>query len=113
MPISEPDTPHIPPPDFVPKKEMGCKACDIKFLNFNTWKQHKIVVHDMSIKDWATTLCRPYLRAVHFELITDSKVVAALLTNDTSSSRRQNFLLRMAEYSSTPQGRVKPQCRLL
>ena len=50
---------------------------------------------------WATTLCRPYLRAVHFELITDSNVVAALLTNDTSSSRRQNFLLRMAEYNFT------------
>ena len=31
---------------------MSCKACDIKFLNFNTWKQHQIVVHDMSIKDW-------------------------------------------------------------
>ena len=53
MPVSEPDTPHISPPDFVPKKEMSCKACDIKFLNFNTWKQHQIVVHDMSIKDWA------------------------------------------------------------
>ena len=50
---------------------------------------------------WATTLCRPYLRAVHFELITDSKVVAALLTNDTSSSRRQNFLLRMASQQYT------------
>ena len=31
---------------------MSCKACDIKFLNFNTWKQHQIVVHDMNIKDW-------------------------------------------------------------
>ena len=28
-------------------------------------------------------------------------MVAALLTNDTSSSRRQNFLLRMAEYNFT------------
>ena len=52
MPVSEPDTPHTPPPDFMPRKEMSCKACDIKFLNFNTWKQHQIVVHDMSIKDW-------------------------------------------------------------
>ena len=51
-PVSEPDTPHIPPPDFVPKKEMNCKTCDIKFLNFNTWKQHQTVVHHMSIKDW-------------------------------------------------------------
>ena len=49
MPVSEPEAPHIPPPDFV---EMSCKTCDIKFLNFNTWKQHQIVVHDMSIKDW-------------------------------------------------------------
>ena len=48
MPASEPEAPHIPPPDFVPKKEMSCKACDIKFLN--TWKQHQIMVHDMSIK---------------------------------------------------------------
>ena len=29
---------------------------------------------------WASTLCRPYLRGMHFELVTDSKVVAALLT---------------------------------
>ena len=52
MPVSEPDAPHTPPPDFRPRKEMSCKACDIKFLNFNTWKQHQVVVHDMSIKDW-------------------------------------------------------------
>ena len=52
MPVSEPETPHIPPPGFVPKKEMNCKACEIKFLNFNTWKQHQIMVHHMSIKDW-------------------------------------------------------------
>ena len=32
---------------------------------------------------WASTLYRPYLRGVHFELVTDSKVVAALLTKDT------------------------------
>ena len=36
---------------------------------------------------WASTLCRPYLRGVHFELVTDSKVVAALLTKDTRSLR--------------------------
>ena len=52
MPVSEPEAPHIPPPDFVPKKEMSCKTCDIKFLNFNTWKQQQTVVHHMSIKDW-------------------------------------------------------------
>ena len=51
MPGNNPDTPHIPPPDFMPRKEMSCKACDIKFLNFNTWKQHQIIVH-MRIKDW-------------------------------------------------------------
>ena len=43
MPVSEPDTPHTPPPDFTPRKEMSCKACDIKFLNFNTWKQHQLL----------------------------------------------------------------------
>ena len=32
MPVSEPDTPHTPPPDFMPRKEMSCKACDIKQL---------------------------------------------------------------------------------
>ena len=52
MPVSEPDTPHTSPPDFMPRKEMSSRACDIKFLNFNTWKQHQSVVHDMSIKDW-------------------------------------------------------------
>ena len=36
MPVSEPEAPHIPPPDFVPKKEMSCKTCDIKFLNFGS-----------------------------------------------------------------------------
>ena len=35
---------------------------------------------------WASTLCRPYLRGVHFELVTDSKVVAALLERHTSST---------------------------
>ena len=46
---------------------------------------------------WATTLCRHYLRGVHFELITDSKVVAALLTKDVPT-RRENLVLRLSEF---------------
>src|SRR4051812_28168981 len=49
---------------------------------------------------WACTLCRHYLRAVHFELITDSKVVAALLKKAVPP-RRENFLVRMAEFNFT------------
>ena len=48
---------------------------------------------------WA---CRPYLRGVHFELVTDSKVVAALLTKDTRPPRRENFIARMMEFDFTP-----------
>ena len=48
---------------------------------------------------WASTLCRPYLRGVHFELVTDSKVVAALLTKDTRPPRRENFIM---EFDFTP-----------
>ena len=51
---------------------------------------------------WASTLCRPYLRGVHFELVTDSKVVAALLTKDTRPPRRENFIARMMEFDFTP-----------
>ena len=36
---------------------------------------------------WATTICRHYLRATKFELITDSKVVAALLTKEVPTRR--------------------------
>ena len=46
---------------------------------------------------WASTLCRPYLRGVHFELVTDSKVVA-----DTRPPRRENFIARMMEFDFTP-----------
>src|SRR5947209_18174433 len=49
---------------------------------------------------WATTLCRHYLRGVHFELITDSKVVVALLKKCVPI-RRENFLVRMAEFDFT------------
>ena len=51
---------------------------------------------------WASTLCRPYLRGVHIELVTDSKVVAALLTKDTHPPRRENFIARMMEFDFTP-----------
>ena len=50
---------------------------------------------------WASTLCRPYLRGVHFELVTDSKVVA-VLTKDTRPPRRENFIARMMEFDFTP-----------
>ena len=49
---------------------------------------------------WASTLCRPYLRAVHFELVTDSKVVAALLVKEVPP-RRENFIIRMSEFNFT------------
>ena len=49
---------------------------------------------------WATSLCKHYLRATHFELITDSKVVAALLKKDVPS-RRENLVLRMSEFEFT------------
>ena len=51
------------------------------------------------MRSWASTLCRPYL---HFELVTDSKVVAALLTKDTRPPRRENFIARMMEFDFTP-----------
>jgi hypothetical protein len=46
---------------------------------------------------WATSICRHYLRGVRFELITDSKVVAGLLTKDVPS-RRANWVLRLSEF---------------
>jgi hypothetical protein len=49
---------------------------------------------------WATTLCRHYLRATKFELVTDSKVVAAWLSKDVPL-RRENFLVRMSEFEFT------------
>ena len=39
---------------------------------------------------------------VHFELVTDSKVAAALLTKDTCPPRRENFIARMMEFDFTP-----------
>ena len=41
---------------------------------------------------WASTLCRPYLRGVHVEL----------LTKDTRPPRRENFIARMMEFEFTP-----------
>jgi hypothetical protein len=49
---------------------------------------------------WATTVCRHYLRGVHFELITDSKVVAAIIKKDVPT-RRQNLLVRLFEFDFT------------
>jgi hypothetical protein len=49
---------------------------------------------------WATTVCRHYLRAVHFELITDSKVVAMMIKKDVPK-RRENLLVRLFEFNFT------------
>jgi hypothetical protein len=49
---------------------------------------------------WATTVCRHYLRGVHFELITDSKVVAMMIKKDVPK-RRENLLVRLFEYDFT------------
>ena len=46
---------------------------------------------------WATTVCRNYLRGVHFELVTDSKVVAALIKKEVPK-RRENLLVRLFEF---------------
>jgi hypothetical protein len=46
---------------------------------------------------WAVELCKHYLRVVHFELITDSTVVAALLKKD-APAKRMNLILRLSEY---------------
>jgi hypothetical protein len=46
---------------------------------------------------WATTLCRHYLRGDRFELITDSKVVAMLLKKEVPT-RRENLVVRLAEF---------------
>ena len=43
---------------------------------------------------------QPCLRAVHFELVTDSKVVAALLVKEVPP-RRENFIIRMSEFNFT------------
>ena len=49
---------------------------------------------------WATTACRNYLRSVQFELITDSKVVAALIKKEVPT-RRENLVVRLFEYNFT------------
>ena len=46
----------------------------------------------------AMATCRHYLRGVRFELITDSKVVAALLTKEVPQ-RRENLVVRLSEFS--------------
>ena len=50
---------------------------------------------------WAmTTVCRHYLRGVPFELVTDSKVVAALIKKEVPK-RRENLLVRLFEFEFT------------
>ena len=45
-------------------------------------------------------MCRQYLRGIHFELITDSKVVAAIIKKDVPT-RRQNLLVLLFEFDFT------------
>ena len=50
---------------------------------------------------WAiTTVCRHYLRSVPFELVTDSKVVAAIINKEVPK-RRENLLVRLFEFNFT------------
>ena len=46
---------------------------------------------------WATTICRHYLRCVKFEVVTDRKVVAAILKKEVPN-RRANWVLRLSEF---------------
>ena len=50
MPVSEPDTPHIPPPDFVPKKEMSCKALQHLEATPNCGARHEYKRLDTSVR---------------------------------------------------------------
>ena len=45
-------------------------------------------------------VCRHYLRGVPFELVTDSKVVAALIKKEVPK-RRENLLVRLFEFEFT------------
>ena len=45
-------------------------------------------------------MCRNYLRGTHFELVTDSKVVVALIKKEVPK-RRENLLVRLFEYDFT------------
>ena len=56
---------------------------------------------------WATTVCRNYLRGVHFELVTDSKVVAALIKKEVPK-RRENLLVRLFEFDFSVTHRKEP-----
>lgn len=47
---------------------------------------------------WATDKCRCFLMGNQFDLVTDSKVVLALLSNSESMSRRANWVMRLSEF---------------
>src|SRR3954470_15930480 len=49
---------------------------------------------------WATMTCRHHLRTVHFELVTDSKVVAMMLKKE-APKRRENWIVRLFEFNFT------------
>ena len=51
---------------------------------------------------WATAMCRHYLIANTFELVTDSSVVKALLSPEKDiPSRRANWIIRLSEFHFT------------
>jgi len=47
---------------------------------------------------WATAICRPYLIGQSFDLITDNKVIEALLQKDLPT-KRQNWVMRLSEFN--------------
>ena len=47
---------------------------------------------------WATAVCRPYLIGQSFDLITDNKVIEALLKKDLPT-KRQNWVMRLSEFN--------------
>ena len=47
---------------------------------------------------WATDKCRPYILGREFDLITDSKVVLALLGKNEWPSKRANWVMRLSEF---------------
>ena len=49
---------------------------------------------------WATNMCKHYLRTVHFELVTDSKVVSHMIKKEIPK-RRENWIVRLFEYDFT------------
>ena len=64
-------------------------------LRWSTWEL------ELAAVVWAvTTVCRNYLRSVKFEIVTDSKVVEAIVKQDVPK-RRLNLFARLLDYDFT------------